>query len=143
MDTNDKQEHREYMRQWRKNHPDNIKRTAERRAQRRKDNPEQTRLDDARHRNSPEYMHEYHLKTKYRLSAEEWDALYESQDHNCAICLQPVTRVAAQTDHDHKTGQVRAILCKPCNLMLGNASDDPNNLRRAADYIERYRKEDQ
>ncbi len=43
-------------------------------------------------------------------------------------------------DHDHKTGQVRSLLCKKCNGVLGLVDDDPALLRAAADYIERHRK---
>jgi hypothetical protein len=42
-------------------------------------------------------------------------------------------------DHDHITGRVRALLCSGCNTGIGHLQDDPDVLRRAADYIEQHR----
>jgi hypothetical protein len=39
-------------------------------------------------------------------------------------------------DHDHKTGNVRGILCSPCNMGLGHLRDDPTLMRRLAYYVE-------
>jgi hypothetical protein len=41
-------------------------------------------------------------------------------------------------DHCHQTGKFRGWLCRKCNLMLGNAEDDPSRLREGASYLERF-----
>lgn len=38
-------------------------------------------------------------------------------------------------DHDHITGQVRGLLCRPCNTILGHARDAIRFFERAIDYL--------
>ncbi len=51
----------------------------------------------------------------------------------CAICRVDVDLVG---DHCHTTGAPRGILCRNCNLAIGNMADDPERLRAAANYLE-------
>jgi hypothetical protein len=50
----------------------------------------------------------------------------------CVICGTEETLVV---DHDHKTGQVRGMLCNHCNRGLGHFRDDPTLLEFAAQYL--------
>ena len=76
----------------------------------------------------------------YGLSQQQFDARVQEQGGKCAICRKTFT-AAQQThiDHDHKTLQVRGILCSRCNLALGLLDDDLARLRAAVDYLDRYR----
>jgi hypothetical protein len=75
-----------------------------------------------------------HLKRKYGLTLEAFDALLESQGGGCAICGKlDVDHV----DHDHRTGRVRGILCFRCNVAIGQMDDDPERLLAAASYLSR------
>ncbi len=51
----------------------------------------------------------------------------------CAICDREDELVG---DHDHQTGKPRGILCRACNLAIGNMRDKPSLLRAAANYLE-------
>lgn len=75
------------------------------------------------------------LKYKYGLTPELKEALILAQGSRCAICEKSIDFKCA-TDHDHKGNFVRGMLCKPCNSALGLFKDDPNILRRAAQYLE-------
>jgi hypothetical protein len=74
----------------------------------------------------------YHLKRRYGISAAEADVMLEEQGGLCAICK---AAPAVHVDHDHATGQVRALLCFNCNGGLGQFKDDPMVLYAAAYYV--------
>lgn len=75
------------------------------------------------------------LKALYKISIEEFDRLFTLQDGKCAICL--ATPDTFHVDHDHSSGEVRGLLCFPCNAGLGNMKDDPQLMRAGANYLER------
>lgn len=79
------------------------------------------------------------IKRKYGLTKEQWLAIFDAQGERCAICRaqEPKSAHGWHTDHDHKTGEVRGILCHLCNRMLGFARDEPARLRAGASYLER------
>ena len=47
-------------------------------------------------------------------------------------------RTVWRVDHCHETGKFREYICDFCNNVLGRALDNPQTLRRLADYIERH-----
>lgn len=78
------------------------------------------------------------LERKYGLSWETYAAMLEAQGNACAICLRGFgtgKREGPYADHCHTQGHVRGLLCQACNLGLGMFRDDPDALRRAADYL--------
>ena len=78
-----------------------------------------------------------HLRRKYGLTVEGYEDLLIQQDGCCAICQDPESLARAMAvDHDHKTGQIRGLLCFDCNIVLGKMKDNPALLRRAAEYLE-------
>jgi len=60
------------------------------------------------------------------------------------ICGMPETLVRRGTlceltiDHDHATGQIRGLLCNNCNRAIGLLKDNPQTLRQAAAYLDRF-----
>lgn len=69
--------------------------------------------------------------TKYGLSKSEYDNLLLTNNGLCWICLK---RKAQVVDHNHKTNQVRGLLCKYCNASL-NIVEDEFLLKRALIYL--------
>lgn len=60
---------------------------------------------------------------------------YEQQSMGCAICLTPLEIKKAAIDHNHKTGEVRGILCLRCNSALGGFKDSPTIISSALEYL--------
>ena len=92
---------------------------------------------------------EWRHKTKYGMTLEQRDQRLLDQDSRCTICKREILFVNVQTgasainaahvDHCHTTNVVRGILCRGCNVGLGQFEDDSTRLRKAADYLELYR----
>ena len=71
-------------------------------------------------------------RRKYGLEPEQHAALVSSQNGRCAICRR---KQKLLVDHCHQTGQVRGLLCGPCNTAIGMLDDDPDLLIAAAAYV--------
>lgn len=86
-----------------------------------------------------EKAHERHVQSTYDLLPGEYDRMYAAQGGLCAIC-GPRTGHSGKTrrlvvDHDHKTGEVRGLLCQICNDILGRWRDDPDTFIRGYNYL--------
>ena len=57
-------------------------------------------------------------------------------DDRCHVCGALPTIKKHAVDHDHKTKQVRGILCTFCNTGVGAFKDNPQLLRKAAFYLQ-------
>ena len=80
---------------------------------------------------------ESYLHGKYNMTVADKIKLFNEQDGRCKFCNKPFINLsAACIDHNHRTGKVRWLLCRNCNLMLGNSFEDPIVLRKAASEIE-------
>jgi hypothetical protein len=56
----------------------------------------------------------------FNLTIPEWDRISAYQNNRCAICGRPpLPGKNLSTDHCHKTGLVRGLLCNLCNRLLG------------------------
>lgn len=80
------------------------------------------------------------LKRLYGLTFEEYNSLLESQGFKCAMCGgNNPDGSSLCVDHDHSSGLVRELLCKNCNVALGNLRDDPQLCIKAAEYLSRHK----
>lgn len=81
---------------------------------------------------------EWRLKNLYDLSVEKYDRMLEEQDNSCSICAKSFDDFQPVVDHDHETGDVRAVLCTHCNTGLGQFFDDAQTLQKAIDYLAKF-----
>ena len=71
--------------------------------------------------------------SKYGVSLEE---LLDAQGGKCGICeTDSPGNPGWRIDHDHLTGNVRGVLCHPCNVSLGLFKDSIESLRNAVAYL--------
>lgn len=80
---------------------------------------------------------------RYGLTQQQFDEMLEAQSRCCAICGRPDSGrpkdAYLHIDHCHDSRKVRGLLCDNCNVGLGRFKDDPNLLRLAAAYLDRYK----
>jgi len=73
-------------------------------------------------------------------SVAEFRVFLATLDMRCAVCGREGKRGRGindmQIDHDHRSGEIRGVLCGGCNVALGSARDNPAILRGLAEYLE-------
>lgn len=77
-------------------------------------------------------------KAMYGITLDEKEAIFHKQGDKCAICGSTESGMKGRgwySDHSHKTGAFRGVLCGPCNLLLGCAKDSSNILHAAFSYL--------
>lgn len=80
--------------------------------------------------------HELRVMRVYGLPEGAYSALYEAQGGRCAICQWATGRTKRlAVDHNHATGEVRGLLCGPCNQTIGRLRDAAEAFDRAAAYL--------
>jgi len=84
-----------------------------------------------------------YLERNYGISYADYLIRLEKQKDTCAICggegfvMDPSKhKVKLVVDHDHKTGNVRGLLCHNCNRALGLLKDNPDTIQTMLDYLE-------
>lgn len=99
-----------------------------------------------RHRLSkPNYWRNAHLRCKFGITLDDYNAILDAQNGKCAICKQPETKGDPRTgklfplavDHCHDKKHIRGLLCMKCNRGLGLFEDDADRLRAAVRYLMR------
>lgn len=92
------------------------------------------------------YERESQYQKRYGITLYQYNLMLKAQGKVCAICKQPETRKQKSgviqplsVDHCHKTYKVRGLLCNNCNNGIGRLKDDPELLRKAAQYLEKSR----
>ena len=79
------------------------------------------------------------IATRFRIPQEEAMGWYQKTMESCEICGTEWQEGQHKLciDHDHNTGKIRGILCKPCNHVLGHSYDNIDTLESAIAYLKR------
>jgi len=88
---------------------------------------------------------DYYLQYNYGISLERYSEMFAEQNGLCYICGRPEQRtsksgkiMALDVDHNHRTGEIRKLLCHACNVSVGFLDENPNRMRKLAEYVESF-----
>ena len=88
---------------------------------------------------NPDHRRDTYLKKMYGIGIKEYYEMLELQEGKCAICQSTDTGSKRfryfSVDHDHNTGKIRGLLCKKCNIALGEMRDNPDIVYNAWMYL--------
>lgn len=103
----------------------------------RKENAEKVAKEAARRHKRKDYNWKTHLKNTYDITPEQYNQMFDEQNGCCAICNRSYTLFKKRlcVDHNHKTGEIRGLLCDRCNRELIGRISDPELFYKAADYL--------
>ena len=90
------------------------------------------------HKNNKLKAKNRNLQNNFGLTLDEYNNKLLSQNNVCAICGDFDKDRALAVDHNHNTGQIRGLLCKSCNLILGRIKEDVNTLINMIAYLKLY-----
>lgn len=70
------------------------------------------------------YQSDYLLQYRYGITQEDYNRIYNEQNGLCKLCSKSQSEYFCRTkklvvDHCHNNGQVRGLICSPCNTLLG------------------------
>src|ERR1039458_4294576 len=96
-----------------------------------------SRSDIREHRKG--LVRENHLKRNYGITPEQHKQMFISQNGKCAICFEVFTHSKdVCVDHNHNTNQIRQLLCRNCNLMIGHSRENSQILSNGIDYLNKW-----
>jgi 23S rRNA G2445 N2-methylase RlmL len=80
------------------------------------------------------------LKHAYKITVEDYDKKLKEQNYCCVICNKHRDKFKRNlsVDHNHKTGEIRGLLCVICNTNVGVVEDKLEMIQK---YLNKYRKE--
>ena len=79
-----------------------------------------------------------HLRLRFGITEEQYEELLDRHGGLCALCRKSPEDEGKSlaVDHNHKTGEIRGVLCGYCNHRILGRHTDADLLRRMAYYLE-------
>lgn len=85
------------------------------------------------------YCFNHALKRKYGITLEQREQMKIAQNNKCAICGESLSGIRnCQVDHNHITGKIRQLLCRRCNLVLGQIKENYYIADKISEYIKKW-----
>ncbi len=105
----------------------------------------QCKTCDAKRRIGNSSVKNYHLKRDYGIDLAQYQLMQSEHNSCCAICGLSENDLGYSlcVDHNHVSGAVRGLLCKPCNLVVGNSQENKSTLLKTIEYLDRHEKSKQ
>lgn len=81
------------------------------------------------------------LKKHFGITLDRYNEMLENQDGKCSICGKKEVSsrngkfYSLAVDHNHKTGEIRKLLCSKCNKGLGCFDDSIEIMESAIRYL--------
>jgi len=90
---------------------------------------------------SPDKLRAWHVRTKYGLTPEQYNAMLIAQNDSCAACNTPRSEMEREicVDHNKKTNVVRGLLCHGCNTAFGLLKEDERTIMRLLEYARKHK----
>lgn len=95
-----------------------------------------------------------HIWIRYKINTNFWRGLWDRQEGRCAGCKEefahPLDKVALKTglkpevDHQHlehrdcEERDVRGLLCRSCNDLLGKIQDNKTRMENLVAYLKAH-----
>jgi hypothetical protein len=143
---------KEIKKRWQLRNPEKYRAAERKRSARYRARHPNARLESQRAylrrvKGTPEYRaacQRINRKKRYGVTEAMFQHMLVEQEGRCYICGRGEIReiggvvVPLSVDHNHETGQVRRLLCHRCNLMIGQAEENPAILDKAAAYLRQF-----
>lgn len=129
--------HSKHVKNWQKRNKENTRKASRKWYAKDKDREIQRTLAwQKKHPENVRQMARRRRFKKYGLTEAQFQEMLLLQENKCGICRKFLEKEHEQhIDHNHKTGQVRMVLCPKCNTGLGNFQEIPELLEIAAAYL--------
>ena len=85
-----------------------------------------------------------YFKRKYGITLEEYERMKQERNNKCDICGNECNKTSVNgkriepcVDHNHKTNELRGMLCSRCNRTLGLVGEEERLLTKMIAYLTR------
>lgn len=80
------------------------------------------------------------FQTKYGITLEDYNQMFEEQHGCCAVCGRHQTELprVLSVEHNHITKKVRSLTCDKCNTMIGFIENNSDLVDKIKLYLQEY-----